>query len=474
MPAPAILNRCTRRSRAIAVAATCLLSAPSQARADEAAILSGLSEYFRQTDPVARAESVTAIQGDPAFDRGRLGGWLHRARPVPSIEWDENRRAVIEVSLPEGASRWVTIRAPAGYAPTAGTPWPLIYALHGTGGDPDSILRYLERVLGERIEKFLVAAPADYQQVVVHNEGPVSQEHPAILRALRRNFDIDSDRVYCAGYSRGGHASWTLAVLHADQLAGILPLAGTFSLQGVDELWDAFLPNLKSSCIVHVWGAGDTQGDDGIASPQGGIAGVSRLLRTHTERLALPVTHLELSDRGHGDVSPPDDAIERWLACKRLHYPLQVQQTCRWCYQASAYWIEGHVWKGPHWDESPLQVQTGPGEPAADALHRAIRARLGRLTGSVEGQVIDVRRDKIQELTVWIGDGMVDLALPITLRVSGKEVWKGRLEPDLGVCMAQALRTYDFERLRWAGLRFRAGHKVEPVTAATVFSDPSD
>ncbi|HYG64448.1 MAG TPA: hypothetical protein VEL74_17855, partial [Thermoanaerobaculia bacterium] len=78
---------------------------------------------------------------------------------------------------------------------------------------------------------------------------------------------------------------------------------------------------------------------------------------------------------------------------------------------------------------------------------------------------VDTRH--VGDFTVWIGDGMVDWNQPVTLVVDGKKVWEGDLDPDLHLCLAQAARTRDFDRLRWAGLRVDDDRRVSVVTAET-------
>ncbi len=61
-------------------------------------------------------------------------------------------------------------------------------------------------------------------------------------------------------------------------------------------------------------------------------------------------------------------------------------------------------------------------------------------------------------MTVWIGDGMVDWRQPVTVKAGGRQVFAGTLTPDLLVCLSQAARTLDFDRLRWATVSL--GRKV--------------
>ncbi|MGE3182920.1 MAG: alpha/beta hydrolase-fold protein [Phycisphaerae bacterium] len=432
----------------------------------EGEIIDDIERYFSSNSLNTRGEIIARIEADPAYDPKNLSALLHRARV---FEAPDATGGIDEFSVPleHGESRTVSARIPANY--DAATAWPMIYALHGTGGNAKSIIQYFERLLGERIEQFVVVAPNDYEQVVIHSAGDPSDEHLRVLSEARKRLHLDSDRIYCAGYSRGGHTAWTLAILHADEFASVLSLAGTFNLMGVDQLWEPFLPNIQHLPVYHVWGAHDDGGHSGLASPEGGIAGVSRLLRDRVEALKLPVTCYEYPERGHDNIVPPPEILDRWLKHERVHDPKTLQKTFRWPYQASAYWIKGEDWTGNHWDEKPFTVQPRKDESALDAYHRAIRARLGNLEATVEGQTVDIRRKKLRSAVIWIGDDLIDWDHPVAIRVSGREYFEGMLTRDLDLCLMQARRTRDFDRLRWSGVIFRSGKRPEVIQAQTEF-----
>ena len=115
-----------------------------------------------------------------------------------------------------------------------------------------------------------------------------------------------------------------------------------------------------------------------------------------------------------------------------------------------------------------------PGDPAVQrkAFARAVRSRLGELRGEINGQQIKVYRKKIRELTVWIPDGLINWGEPISRKVNGRQGFEGRLERDLFVSLSQAARTYDFDRLRWAGLRFKSGARTKVIAGQTPFPEP--
>jgi pimeloyl-ACP methyl ester carboxylesterase len=366
------------------------------------------------------------------------------------------------------------LRIPSGY--DARRPYPLLYVLHGSRGTGEGIIRYVEDVLGEEIEQYLVAAPTGYRQTLVRSATPPSNEHLAVLLAVRKAVHVDCDRVFLMGYSRGGHTAWTLAVLHPDEFAGVIAVAGTLTLQDYGDLFETFLPNIAATRVFACWGENDVMSADYVTpSADGGIAGLNRELCKLAAGRGLPLTWYEVPDQGHSDISPPRSDVDKLLSATRERYPRSIRHVFRLPYQGRTAWIEAHAWRGPWWDDQPLKIRfregENPGDPKVQrqALVRAIRGRLGELGGEIDGQQLRVYRKKISELTVWVGDGMIDWDQPVSLTVNGRKAFEGTLTPDLFVCLAQAARTYDFNRLRWAGLRFKSGAKTKIVTGDTPF-----
>lgn len=442
-----------------------LLTLAQAALADEAAILGRIRAFFDNEDNTVRVRIAREMEQDDVYDRGKVRDWLHKADLFEPLKPGNQ---AIEVPLRDGSSRKIVLRIPRDYDHTR--PWPLIYAMHGSTGRAEQIIGYFQRVLGDDIERFVLAAPDSYADLIVHQaEWPPLEEHPAAWRAIKTRVHVDSDRVYCTGYSLGGHTTWTLAVLHADQFAGAMSLASTFTLLLPDLLWEKFMPNLQHLPLLCVWGAGDRFYGGERISPEGGIAGVNRELRKLTERFKLPTTMIELPDCDHYNVVPPPVERAKLLSARRVPFPRRVEHTFRHIYQASAYWLEGHEWTGEQWTDQQRTIRMREGEDQFNndefdqAVARTYGGLLGQLSGEIDGQTINISRRRVKALTVWFGDGMVDWSQPVVLKVAGRERFNGRIEPNLFVCLSEAARTRDFERLRWAGLRCERSDKAELV-----------
>ena len=450
---------------------TMFMLAGLPAVADEDEIVADIRAFFESADGDRRAELIERIESDPDYDRKKVGSWLHLA-----VRFDAHKPGVVQLAVPidHGRTRTVYLRIPKAYDHTR--PWPLIVAYHGGGDTAEHFITSLEEVFGEKMDEYVVAAPNEYRSTAIDLFGPPSVEHPMIWHAVKQKLHVDSDRVFLLGYSLGGYATWTYTVTHADQFAGAVPLACAFSMPREGWLWKAFLDNFAHVRVLHVWGERDRMPVPGFGGRQSlyYIAPLNHEFAVLSRKRDLNVITYEVPQSGHQGVRPPPRALASLLSGERIHYPSDVNHTFRHLFQAVAYWLEGHTWVGGRWDDA-LQREVmhrfdgAPGPIDEEAVAESVRARLGRLKGHISGQRIAVQRTHIGELTIWLGEDMIDWNKPVTVSVDGRVVFDGTMEPDLHVCLAQAARTYDFERLRWAGLRVSEELEATPVTGTTEF-----
>jgi dienelactone hydrolase len=136
-------------------------------------------------------------------------------------------------------------------------PAPLLLAFHGTagsGGDEVPMWRSIAEELG-----MLVLAPTD----AAATEGYSFSERErkaalAALRWIRRHANVDENRIFATGVSRGGHLTWDLALRFPDLFAGIAPMIGSprITLQdGVNNL--RYVENVAHLAVRDLQGAKD-------------------------------------------------------------------------------------------------------------------------------------------------------------------------------------------------------------------------
>ncbi len=369
-----------------------------------------------------------------------------------------------------GMTRQMVVRTPAGYMPDES--WPLIVAYHGWGGEADVILDRMEKILGDSIEQFVVAAPDDFRQTVIDAPPPVTSEHLSLWRGVRSEWNIDSDRVYLAGYSLGGDTVITLASMHPGHIAGGLSMAaGAAYPTDVDGLAELFWSQLRPIPIVQVVGGDDDLNIVGLNGRPQDITNVGQaeLIAQWATDLGLHrYTQRILEGVGHSGAHPDVALALAALSSERPEPPTSFTHHFRYIHQADVWWVEGHEWTGDAWLTAWPEVAPHADEDDEAALARTIDSLLGSIDAHIEGQTVSVDTSHLGDYTVWFHDGMIDWSSPITLVANGSVVYEGVVERSKAIAISQAVRTLDFDRLRYAGIR------VDPQSGTATLVTPGD
>jgi predicted peptidase len=180
---------------------------------------------------------------------------------------------------------------------------PLIVALHGLGGSPNSLLRGNALDLAEA-GGYILVGPMGYNpggwygSPVLSRRGGPPPEPPNlqelsekdvlnVLGLMRREFNIDDDRTYLMGHSMGGAGTFHLAVKYPGNWAAIGAIApAAFSLQ------PASLAAIPGMPVIVVHGDADT------AVP----VALSRSWVEFMKGLKMAHSYLEIAGGDHGNV----------------------------------------------------------------------------------------------------------------------------------------------------------------------------
>ncbi len=442
--------------------------------AAEMEIIAGIKRFFEIQDAEQRREIARQIEAHKLFDPRKVSDWLHSAglhgQLKPGVQ-------TITVALEDGGKRNVSIRIPDGYTPKKR--WPLILAFHPTGGNGEDMIRILARPLGRQINEYVVAASTDYLPLNIDSRRSWRPEQRLMLRALKRLVHVDSDRVYATGFSQGCYAAWSYAAFYGDELAGAAPVACTFdAAPEIPGLWELLMPNVSNVPILHVWGSEDKLPVYGIdlRTVTGVAAQLNQRVIELTGKLGLNILNYRVKGGGHA-YEPPGNLLGKLFEKQRTPYPLQVRHRFRSLVQGRAYWLEALAWDGDQWGIGPRQLPGKPGETREQVIGRVISELVGQLDGEIKGQEIKIAHTHVASLVVWLGDGMFDWNKPVRLSANSKEVFQAEVKRNLYVCLTEAARTYDFDRLRWVGLQLNIDGRVELLDHKyrlpdTVFEQP--
>lgn len=177
---------------------------------------------------------------------------------------------------------------------------PLIVALHGLGGNEDSMFRdfYGMKPLAEE-KGYLMVAPMGFRVDGGYGENPIrpnrngrlsEQDVLNVLELMREAYNVDPERVYLMGHSMGAIGTWRLAAKYPTTWAALGPIAGMGDPRTAETI--GHIPQI----VVH-----------GDADRTVAVTG-SRRMVTALERVGATVNYIEVPGGGHSDIAPANMA----------------------------------------------------------------------------------------------------------------------------------------------------------------------
>jgi predicted esterase len=165
----------------------------------------------------------------------------------------------------------------------------LVVALHGMGGDENSMFElYGAGALKREAERlgFVVACPKGRDTASMYR-GPAEQDVMDVLAEVRRDYNIDASRIFLMGHSMGGYGTWSVAMSHPDVFAALGPISGGGNPAGMTKI--AQIPQY----VVH-----------GDADPTVPVA-MSRMMVEAGKLAGANITYVEVPGGNHGSVVVP-------------------------------------------------------------------------------------------------------------------------------------------------------------------------
>jgi predicted esterase len=171
---------------------------------------------------------------------------------------------------------------------TAAKPSPVVVALHGMGGDENSMLDAYNGELkrqGERVG-FIVVCPKGRDTASMYR-GSAEQDVMDVLAEVRRDYKIDAARIYLMGHSMGGYGTWSIAMSHPEVFAALGPISGGGATAGMAKI--ASIPEY----VVH--------GDDDRTVP----VTQSRVMVEAGKKAGANIVYVEVPGGSHTSVAAP-------------------------------------------------------------------------------------------------------------------------------------------------------------------------
>ena len=179
------------------------------------------------------------------------------------------------------------------FLPTAydkSKPTPLVIVLHGMGGDENGYFQaYGQGAFKVEAEKraYIVACPKGRKPASMYI-GDAEKDVLDVIAEMRRDYNIDPDRIYLTGHSMGGFGTWSVAMSHPDVFAAIAPISGGSNTPaGMSKI--AHIPEI----VVH--------GDNDRTVP----VERSRVMVEMGKKLGIEIKYIEVPGGDHGSVVAP-------------------------------------------------------------------------------------------------------------------------------------------------------------------------
>jgi len=167
---------------------------------------------------------------------------------------------------------------------------PLIIALHGMGGDENSYFEsYAKGAFKVEAERrgYIVACPKGRKPASMY-VGDAEKDVMDVVAEVKRDYNIDPDRIYLTGHSMGGFGTWSVAIDHPDVFAALAPISGgVMNPQSMSKI--AHVPQL----VVH----GD---NDKTVSVER-----SRVMVAEGKKLGVEMKYIEVPGGSHVEVVVP-------------------------------------------------------------------------------------------------------------------------------------------------------------------------
>ncbi|MBK7877060.1 MAG: hypothetical protein IPJ77_15155 [Planctomycetes bacterium] len=412
-------------------------AAPSSAPPTDDELRAALADAVDLLEPMARRNAANALAArkDVPLER-----WLELARAFGRFEPQKGgfrkEHATLRV-LDADEETDLHLYVPASYDPAKSAP--LMLAFHGTGGSGDQAVPFWKEAadaLG-----MLVLGPSEAGK----NEGYAfsARERAAALAALRwmrRRFDVDEDRVFATGISRGGHLAWDLALRLPDRWAAIAPMIGSprFNLtNGQNNL--RFLENVVALPIRDLQGSKD---DPGV------LTNLHEAFAKLAAWKASDAQLIEFQDRGHDfDFAAVD--WKAWLgAARRAPVPKRVVRMACETGEARSAWVQvTGLAKDVVLDLQPtvsVSAWKAMDEKAKRAfLQREIDKHTARIEVSMTAPgSFAAKGTLVTSFRLLLTREMFDPAKPVVVTWNGRKVEK-RARPDAKVLLQEFVERFD-------------------------------
>jgi predicted esterase len=267
-----------------------------------------------------------------------------------------------------------------------------------------------------------------------------------ILEEVKRDYNVDENRVVVSGVSDGGTGAYYVAMRDTTPYASFLPLNGYVLVlrnPALEIRSSLFLNNLRNKPLYIVNGGKD---------PLYPIDGVEPSI-AYMNELGVPITYRPRADAGH-DTSWWPALAEDFERFVQTHPRVPLPDTLTW--EVS----DTRTWNRAHW-----LIIDALGTTASDAKlddpnvsggQRIFpNGKSGRVDLTRRGNTVTALTRGVKELTLLLSPDQFDFTHNVVVQVNGRTVFDARVEKSVDTLRKWASRDNDRAMLFAAEIRIR-------------------
>ena len=335
---------------------------------------------------------------------------------------------------------WLVV--PASYDPAK--KYQVRFQLHGGAMREDSSLRGDGTVRLAGAEQIYIM-PAAWNLAPWWSDVQVGSLR-AILEDVKREYNVDENRVVVSGVSDGGTGAFYLAMRDTTPYAAFLPLNGYVLVLRNPDLeirGSLFLNNLRNKPLYIVNGGKDPLYPIAAVEPSVGFL----------NEAGVPIAYRPRPDAGHDTSWWPDlkDDFETFV---RTHPRVPLPDKLTWEV------AETRTWNRAHWLVIDA-LGTTPGDARLDDVNVSggqkifPNGRSGRVDLVRTGNTVVASTRGVKEFTLLLSPDQFDFSRNVVVQVNGRVAFDGRVEKNVETLRKWAARDNDRTMLFGAEIKIR-------------------
>ena len=260
-----------------------------------------------------------------------------------------------------------------------------------------------------------------------------------LLRAARRTWDIDPNRVYVTGHSMGGYGTWTYGAVHADLFAGAAAFAGAPTVywkpgrqdQEAEGVLDGILPNLRNLPLFVYQSL-----DDPNVPAAANVLATAELAKLHdADPGGWKFSYEQVDGRKHEfPEKGPLPGLKWAVDHVRDPRPRKVLWQPSRDWKKSFYWVR---WARP-WLGAVLTARV---DLPNNTIEVTVQAPVGPDKAKIEAE----REERILALSFLVDERLLDVTRDVILKIDGQERFRGIPAPSLAALVRSAEEREDPE-----------------------------